>query len=78
MKVVDFTSSPGNTVGEQPVIALFAKIFDVSPDDAYLIAIPRISENGKKMARLYNIKLIEAIDDKEAIEKFEDKLLGRE
>ena len=76
VKVIDFTLSPGETVGEQPVIALFAKIFDVSPDDAYLIVIPRISENGKKMAKLYKISLIEAIDDREAIEKFKERLLG--
>jgi hypothetical protein len=72
--VIDLASSTENTVSEQPVIALFAKIFDVSPDHAYLIAIPGISENGKKMAELYSIQVIEAKNQKEAIKALKDKL----
>jgi hypothetical protein len=64
-------------VSEQPVIALFAKIYDVSPENAYLIAIPKVSENGKKMAELYSIKLIEAKNQKEAIKELKDKLLKK-
>jgi hypothetical protein len=64
--VVDLATSSGDTVSEQPVIALFAKIFDVAPEKAYLIAIPRLNENGKRMAELYNIKVIEAENSKEA------------
>jgi hypothetical protein len=56
------------------VIALFAKIFDVLPDHAYLIAIPRMSENGKKMADLYNIQIIEAKNQKEAIKTLKEKM----
>jgi hypothetical protein len=66
VSVIDLASSSGGTISEQPVIALFAKIFDVSPDDAYLIALPKISENGKKMAQLYKIHVIEAKNEKEA------------
>ena len=76
--VIDLASSTKNAVTEQPVIALFAKIFDVSPDNAYLIAIPKMSENAKKMAELYNIKIVEAKNQKEAIKALEDKLLKRE
>jgi hypothetical protein len=65
--VIDLATSAENAVSEQPVIALFAKIYDVSPEKAYLIAIPKMSENGKKMAELYSIKLIEAKNQKEAI-----------
>ncbi|NWF87180.1 hypothetical protein HXY32_05165 [Candidatus Bathyarchaeota archaeon] len=65
--VIDLATSSENTVSEQPVIALFAKTYDVLPESAYLIAIPKMSENGKKMAELYNIKLIEAKNQKEAI-----------
>jgi hypothetical protein len=68
-------SSTENVVSEQPVIALFAKIFDVSPDYAYLIAIPGICENGKKMAQLYKIRIIEAKNQEEAIKALRDKLL---
>jgi hypothetical protein len=63
--VVDLAISDGG-VSEQHVIALFAKVFDFSPEKAYLIAIPRLNENGKRMAELYNIKIIEAEDSKEA------------
>jgi hypothetical protein len=71
--VIDLASSTEDVVSEQPVIALFAKIFDVSPDKAYLIAIPKISENGKKMAELYNIQIIEAKNQKEAIRALKEK-----
>jgi len=73
--VIDLATSNQNMVSEQPVIALFAKIFDVSPDQAYLIAIPKMSENGKKMAQLYNIRLIEARDQKEAIDALKERVL---
>jgi len=69
--VIDFAASSEDIVPEQPVIALFAKIYDVSPDSAYLIVIPKISDNGKKMAELYDIKLIEAKSQKEAINALE-------
>jgi hypothetical protein len=75
--VIDLASSTEDAVTEQPVIALFAKIFDVSPDNAYLIAIPKMSENGKKMAELYNIKVAEAKNQKEAVKALKDKLLKR-
>jgi len=76
--VIDLATSAENAVSEQPVIALFAKIYDVSPGSAYLIAIPKMSENGKKMAELYNIKVIEAKNQKEAINALKDKLLKKQ
>jgi hypothetical protein len=72
--VVDLAKSTENVVSEQPVIALFAKIFDVSPERAFLIAIPKLSENGKKMAELYNIHTIEAKNQNEAIKALKEKL----
>jgi hypothetical protein len=71
--VIDLAKSIEDIVSEQPVIALFAKIFDVSPTKAYLIAIPQLSENGKKMAELYNIETIEAKNQKEAVKAFKEK-----
>jgi ATP-dependent Clp protease adapter protein ClpS len=64
--VIDVATSTEGVVIEQPVIALFAKIFDVSPDKAYLVAIPKMNDNGKKMAGLYNIQIVEAKSHKEA------------
>ena len=56
------------------MIALFAKIYDVSPDNAYLIAVPKVSENGKKMAELYNIKIIEAKNQKDLVKALKEQL----
>lgn len=72
--VVDLAMSTGTVVSEQPVIALFAKIFDVSPEKSYLIAIPKLSENGKRMAELYKILAIEAKNQEEAIASLEASL----
>ncbi|MBX5326401.1 MAG: hypothetical protein ACQXXH_00625 [Candidatus Bathyarchaeia archaeon] len=67
LMVIDVATA-AEEVTEQPVIALFAKIYDVAPENAYLIAIPKINENGKKMAGLYNIKLVEAKNQNEALD----------
>ena len=72
--VMDVAISTENAVMEQPVIALFAKMYDVSPEHAFLVAIPKLSENAKKMAELYNIKVIEAKDAKEVMEALKEKL----
>lgn len=74
MIVVDLATTTENVVSEQPVIALFAKMFDVSPERAYLIAIPKLSENGKKMAELYKIRAIEAENQEEAIASLKESL----
>ena len=76
--VIDFASSAENVVLEQPVIALFAKIFDVSPDAAYLVAIPKMSENGKRMAELYDIQIVESKDQEETLRQLKEKLLENE
>jgi len=69
--VIDLASSTDESVSEQSIIAMFAKVYDVSPDKACLIAIPKMSESGRKLAELYNIQLIEAKDQKEAIKALE-------
>jgi len=73
--VIDLATSTEGVVPEQPIIALFAKIYDVSPNYAYLIAIPALSENGKKMAELYNIQIIEAKNQKDALKALKDKII---
>ncbi len=75
--VMDLALSTEKTVMEQPVIALFAKTFDVSPSAAYLIAIPKMSENGRKMAELYNITIIEAKNQDGVIEALTEAALGK-
>jgi hypothetical protein len=75
--VIDLATSMKGAVPEQPVIALFAKIYDVSPNQAYLIAIPELSENGKKMAELYNIQVVEAKTQKETIKTLKEKMFRK-
>jgi hypothetical protein len=71
--VVDIATSD-TVVSEQPVISLFAKIFDVSPEKACLVAIPKLSENAKKMAELYKIVAIEAASFEEAVAQVKQNL----
>jgi len=65
--VFDLAASSNDTVNEQPIIAMFAKIYDVAPDKACVIAVPKINENGKKLAVLYKIDVIEAKDQNEVL-----------
>jgi transcription elongation factor Elf1 len=66
--VIDLATSTEDVVSEQSVISMFAKIFDATPDKACLVAIPKMSENGRKLAALYKIDLIEAKDQDAAME----------
>lgn len=76
LTVIDLASAD-DVVSEQPVIAMFAKIFDVAPSKAYLIAVPKVNDNCRKMARLYKIELIEAKDQNEAIKALKDKMFKK-
>lgn len=69
--VIDLASSTEGAVSEQFVIAMFAKIYDVNPDKACLIAVPVMSENGRKLAGLYKIDLIEATNQNDVIKALE-------
>ncbi|HKZ94082.1 MAG TPA: hypothetical protein VJ249_05830 [Candidatus Bathyarchaeia archaeon] len=73
--VIDLATSGEDAVSEQAIIAMFAKVYDVAPDRAILIAIPRMSENGRKLAGLYKIELIEGKGQKEALKTLE-KTMG--
>jgi transcription elongation factor Elf1 len=64
---IDLATSTDGVVSEQSVISMFAKIFDATPDKACLVAIPKMSESGKKLAALYKIDLIEAKDQDSAL-----------
>jgi hypothetical protein len=64
---IDLAASTGDVVSEQVVIAMFAKVYDVVPDRACLVAIPKMSKDGSKLAELYKIKVIEAKNQEEAI-----------
>jgi len=72
--VIDFATSTDDVVSEHSVIAMFAKIFDATPDRACLVAIPKMSENGRKLASLYKIDLVEAKNQNMAIEALKDSV----
>jgi hypothetical protein len=72
--VIDLAISHEGNVSEQPIIAMFAKVFDVSPEKAFLIAIPELNENGRKMAEIYNISTIEAKNKTDALALLKEKL----
>ena len=74
LSVIDLAMSAEDTVSEQSVVTLFAKMFDVSPDSAYLIAIPKMSDNGKKMAKSYKIHVIEAENPEDAVKTLESRM----
>ncbi|MBT8171758.1 hypothetical protein KJN74_02665 [Candidatus Bathyarchaeota archaeon] len=69
---IDLATFKEGVVSEQSVISMFAKIFDSKPEKACLVAIPKMSENGRKLAKLYKIKLIEAVDQNTALEALKD------
>ena len=74
--VIDLAASDDDIVSEQAIIAMFAKVYDIVPDRACLIAIPEMNKNGKKLAELYKIKLIEAKDYKDAIKGLKSCIEG--
>ena len=63
--------------GEQTIIRMFAKMFDVKPTRAIIVAVPRMSEVGKRLAESYKIDLIEAGGVNEVARKLE-KIVGVE
>ncbi len=63
--VLDVIASE-HEVDETPIASLYAKVFDVSPTQTILVAIPRLSEKAKKLASLYRITAIEARDSQQA------------
>ncbi|HEY5620485.1 MAG TPA: hypothetical protein VIK88_02380, partial [Candidatus Bathyarchaeia archaeon] len=60
-------------IDEVPVASLYAKIFDVAPSQAILVAIPNLTEKARKLAALYRISVIEASNSQEAAEQLKDR-----
>jgi hypothetical protein len=71
--VVDVVASD-RSLNENPVAVMFAKRYDTDADKSALIAIPGIVENGRKLASLYKIVLIEAGSTTEAVDKLRSGL----
>jgi len=65
--VLDVVASE-REIEETPIASLYAKVFDVSPTQTILVAIPKLSQKAKKLAALYRISVIEANDSQQAAE----------
>ena len=70
--VLDLIASE-RPVDEAPIASMYAKIFDVSPTQSILIAIPALTEKAKRLAGLYRISTIEADSSQQAAEQIKDK-----
>ncbi len=57
-------------VPERVVAALFAKLYDTAIADAFLIAMPEIREEGRRLASLYRIRLVEGNNRDEVLRSF--------
>ena len=56
-------------VGEEKVLALFGKLFDISARGGVLVAIPRATQEAKTLAKSLNIEIVEASNLDEALMK---------
>ncbi|MCX8176118.1 MAG: hypothetical protein N3E48_02660, partial [Candidatus Bathyarchaeota archaeon] len=63
-----------SSITEFPLLGLYAKVLDVGKALPFLIVVPAMSEEGKKLASTYKINLIEAKDPQEIIEKLNTKI----
>jgi 5-methylcytosine-specific restriction endonuclease McrA len=64
--VISIASSPSE-VGEMEVAGFFAKVFDVRPERAVLVAMPRLSEGALRLAKFYGIAVAEGRDAGEVV-----------
>ena len=59
-----------SSIPERVVTTMFAKLYDTAFTDAFLIAIPRIREEGRRLAGLYRISLVEGRSRDEVMRSF--------
>jgi len=58
--VIDLATASDKNVSQDFVTAMFGKVYDSTPNKAFLIAVPKLEDNAKRLTGQYNIKLIEA------------------
>lgn len=59
--VIDLaTATDDDVVPEHFVINMFGKVHDSAPNKAFLVVVPKLEENGRRLTAYYNINLIEA------------------
>lgn len=60
-------------IDEVPIATMYAKIFDVTPSQSILVAIPGLTDKAKRLASLYRISTIEAENSQQAADRIKDK-----
>jgi hypothetical protein len=60
-------------IDEVPVASMYAKIFDVTPTQSILVAMPGLTEKAKRLAGLYRISIVEAESSQQAADQIKDK-----
>ncbi len=60
-------------IDEAPVASMYAKVFDVTPSQSILVAIPGLKEKAKKLASLYRITTIEAENSQQAANRIKER-----
>jgi hypothetical protein len=66
--------SDKSPVDETKVLSLYIKMFDTGIKDVYLCVSPALTPNARKLAKLYNIKVIEAKSKDKLLKKFEESI----
>jgi len=56
--VIDFAISI-KPVEETKVIAMFAKVYDTTPQRSIIVAVPRLTDDARKLAEQYSIDIVE-------------------
>ena len=48
-----------SSIPERVVTSVFAKLYDTAFSDAFLVAMPQVREEGRRLANLYRVHLVE-------------------
>lgn len=63
-------------VAQDTVVKLFAKKFDIEAERSFVVAIPKMKQEGLKLAQLYGIDVIQGQDHTEIMEKMPQSLFS--
>jgi hypothetical protein len=74
--VLDLTSG-AQEIGSESVVALFGKVYDLSPRRAILVAMPRLSKDAQGLSTLYKIEVVSGPSIESLIHGLSE-LLGKE
>jgi len=74
--VMDLISAT-DEVGPQDIVTFFAKVYDSKPENAILVAMPKISSSAQKLGAMYNVEVISAEIPEEIIKKLTPMLGAR-